>query len=123
VWRVVHAVFALGLGLYIALGSTFGGTKIERERIATAYTADDSSRNFFMIFASVEAVLLTTRFFIDKSQAQPTGILGMVAGFLPAPYKGYLSVALRYGQIFLTVRADLLILVFVLGACSWLRSF
>jgi hypothetical protein len=122
IWRVVHAVFALGLGLYIALGTTFRGTKPERDLAATLYTPEDDRRNFIWVFATAEALLLTARFFMDRGRSGPTGVVGMVVGFLPEPFKGYLSVVLRYGQIFSTVRSDILVCVFVLGVCSWIRS-
>jgi len=124
-WRLLHTAVALGLGLYIALWTSFTGTKTERERSKIAGNEmADSSRKFFYAFATAEVVLLTTRYFMDRgrSTAAGGGILGTVVGFLPQPFKGYLEIALRYGQIFGTVRSDVLVCIFVLGVCTWLRS-
>jgi hypothetical protein len=143
VWRLLHTAVALGLGLYIALWTSFAGTKLQRVESSvtggigrttrgqmdttTANNVEgakfDSSR-FFWAFATAEAVLLTTRYFFDRARATPPGgsMVWMVAGFLPQPFKGYLEMALRYGQIFSTVRSDVLVCVFVLGVCSWLRG-
>ncbi|KAI1388330.1 uncharacterized protein F4822DRAFT_402540 [Hypoxylon trugodes] len=134
-WRILHAVFALGLGLYVALSTTFTGSLTEREHSAinttkntngSAQTEVDSIESarayFFYVFASVEAVLLTTRFFLDKKRDSPAGWMWTVTGFLPPPVKGFTQHALRYGQILSTVRSDALVCVFVLGVCSWFRS-
>ncbi|KAG5918974.1 hypothetical protein E4U42_006684 [Claviceps africana] len=129
-WRLVHALVALGLGLYLALFTTFSGTKLERETAAMAHqqhlAADDENerqkRVFFWIFATSEAVLLTTRIFLDKGRAPPPGFVWTAVGFVPEPFRGYLTVGLKYGQIFTTVRADILTCMFVLGICTWLRA-
>lgn len=137
VWRLLHTAVALGLGLYIALCTSFAGTKLQRNESSVTGSIGgtkagvgaeveegkfDSSR-FFWAFATAEAVLLTTRFFLDRARAPATGgMLGMVVGFLPPPFKGYVEIVMRYGQIFSTVRSDVLVCVFVLGVCSWLRG-
>lgn len=126
-WRIVHAIFAIGLGLYIAFTTTFTGTKIERERSALGFTtAEDgvsaASVRFFWIFATVELVLQSSRFFLEKRRVQQGGIMGMAMGFLPEPYKGYLALVSRYARIWTTVSADAMACVFVLGVCVWLRG-
>jgi GET complex subunit GET2 len=126
-WRILHAVFAIGLGLYIAMGTGYSGSKIQRQRIEMAQLSPSSTAEgennqaFFWMFATAEAMLLTTRYFLDRGRAPPSGMLWNIAGFLPGPFKGYVETALRYGQIVMTVRSDLLLCVFILGACSWWR--
>ncbi|KAI8963390.1 hypothetical protein F5Y11DRAFT_319670 [Daldinia sp. FL1419] len=128
-WRILHAVFALGLGFYVAFSTTFAGTLTEREHSAIN-TADGAEMDsvertrayFFTVFASVEALLLTTRYFLDKGREPPKGWMWTVSGFLPGRAKTYTQHALRYGQMLGTVRSDALVCVFVLGVCSWLRS-
>ncbi|KAI0162686.1 hypothetical protein BJ166DRAFT_524237 [Pestalotiopsis sp. NC0098] len=149
VWRILHAVFALGLGLYIALSTTFTGAKAERDfdtlvmansasaapglekdgdfasfgaTNETARSIEQTRAYFFYVFSSIEAVLLTTRYFLDKNRAPPTGIVWTVSGFLPGNLRSGVRHALRYGEIFSTVRSDALVCVFVLGVCCWLRS-
>lgn len=132
IWRLIHALVALGLGFYLTLFTNFSGTKLERDTAALAIQQhgvvgpDDETerqkRLFFWMFATSEAVLLTTRFFLDKGRAPPPGFVWTVVGFVPEPFKGYLSVGLKYGQIFTTVRSDILTCMFVLGICSWLRA-
>lgn len=138
-WRILHALVALGLGLYIVLMTPFTGTKAQRE---LAYAGEVSSaektaaaggellwaeleqhkKNFFWAFATAEAVLLTTRFFLDNGRAPPSGFIWTILGHLPDPWRGYISSVVRYGQIFTTVRSDILLCVFVLGACSWYKT-
>lgn len=138
-WRLLHALVALGLGLYIVILTPFTGTKVERERAALAGTTpadpltaasepeletelEHRKQLFFWTFATAETVLLTTRFFLDKRGTPPAGIVGTVVGFLPQPAKGYVEIALRYAQIFSTVRGDILACIFVLGAVSWFKG-
>lgn len=134
-WRLLHFVLAAGLGLYIALLTSFSGSKIERERGAFASVTatghgraeddDPARRYFFWTFATAEAVLLTSRLLLDKrrGEAPPPGILQAVLGFVPeGKVKSLVGTGLKYARIFGTVRSDLLACVFVLGACSWLRS-
>ncbi|KEZ43780.1 hypothetical protein SAPIO_CDS3926 [Scedosporium apiospermum] len=122
IWRVLHALFAISLGLYVALSTPFRGTKEERDLLGADAVSEESKR-FFWIFASVEAILLTTRFFVDGGRYSPSGVLGMVMGFLPPKTAGYIGAVMRYGQIFMTVRADLLACVFVLGVATLWRRF
>lgn len=129
VWRLLHFVLAAGLGLYIALLTSFAGTKIDRERGAFAATTatgegeDSMRRYFFWTFGTAETILLTTRFLLEGRRGPPPGILGTIMGFVPAgKMKSIVGTGLKYSRIFSTVRSDILVCVFVLGICSWLRS-
>ncbi|KAK8107656.1 uncharacterized protein PG998_009669 [Apiospora kogelbergensis] len=129
IWRIIHAVFALGLGFYVALSTTFTGSKSERDMLALSIDDDGESADlrksistFFYIFSSVEAILLTSRYFLDKHRSPPSGIMWTLVGFLPPALSGTIRHALRYSQMFSTVRNDALVCVFVLGVCCWLRS-
>ncbi|KAI9903307.1 hypothetical protein N3K66_002659 [Trichothecium roseum] len=125
-WRLLHALVALGLGLYVAFLTPFTGTRAERERsaLSSADLAEFEREKdlFFWVFATAETALLTTRFFLDKGRAPAPGIVSTVVGLVPEPYGGYVRVIMRYGQILTTVRSDILACMFVLGACSWLRA-
>ncbi|KAF8863543.1 hypothetical protein BDZ45DRAFT_615210 [Acephala macrosclerotiorum] len=126
-WRIIHAVFALGLGLYIAFTTMFSGTRIDRERSALGYSSEEgviqpAAVHFFWIFATVEVLLQSSRFFLEKGRVQQGGIMGMITGFLPEPYKGYLLWFSRYSRIWTTVTGDAMVCVFVLGACAWWKG-
>lgn len=127
-WRIAHAIFALGMGLYVVFTTTFDGTQIARERSGLGYAAGDevmasasSMKQFFWIFATVEVLLQTSRFTFEKGRVQQGGMLGMALGILPEPWKGCLALVLRYSRIWTTVSGDAMVLVFVLGAAAWLR--
>ncbi|ESZ90218.1 hypothetical protein SBOR_9404 [Sclerotinia borealis F-4128] len=123
IWRIVHAAFALSLGLYIALTTSFTGTKYAREASGLSNNGlSADSVHFFYIFATAEVALLTSRFYLEKGNAMPAGVIGMVMGFLPEPWKGYLGMVMRYGRIWGTVSGDAMVCVFVLGACAWWRG-
>jgi hypothetical protein len=116
-WRIVHALFALGLGLYVALSSNFTGSKVARD------LGDGiSGLQTFYIFATAEAMLQGTRFMLEKGRAPPPGILGMVLQFLPEPWNGYMRWVLRYSSIWQTTSADVMVCLFVLGTFSWWRG-
>lgn len=124
-WRITHALFALSLGLYIALTTPFTGTKISRERSGPAFTENGlsaSSVHFFWIFATVEVLLQSTRFMVEKGGRGQSGWVGMVMGVLPEPYKGWLGLVMRYSRVWTTVSGDAMVCVFVLGVCAWLRG-
>lgn len=139
IWRVLHFLVAAGLGLYIALLTQFTGTKVARERSAfAAYSAtgdaqdgvgvgganaEDLRRYFFWAFATAESILLTSRFFLDKSARGPSGMVATVLGFVPeSKWKSLVVNGMQYVQIFSTVRMDMLVCVFVLGVCSLVKG-
>ncbi|KAI0198764.1 hypothetical protein F4808DRAFT_251204 [Astrocystis sublimbata] len=129
-WRVLHAIFALGLGIYVALSTTFTGTKIERDTddlqgtgLLGAQNLDQARVWFFYVFTSVETVLLTSRYMIERGAGfTPSGWTWTVSGMLPDPVRRYSRHALRYAHIFTTVRNDALFCIFVLGICHLLRA-
>ncbi|KAL7944439.1 hypothetical protein V8C42DRAFT_346186 [Trichoderma barbatum] len=125
-WRLIHALVALGLGLFFVLTSTFSGSKLERERTALTFEqevdeeAERRKNLFFWTFATAEVLLLSTRFFLDKRSTNATGFVATAISYLPQPYRGYIELGQRYFQIFSAVRTDILTCVFVLGVVSWL---
>ncbi|AEO71392.1 uncharacterized protein THITE_2123693 [Thermothielavioides terrestris NRRL 8126] len=147
-YRLLHTLVALSLGLYIALYTPFTGTKLSRDRAAAAAAgsaeererlygdADTAAatRNFFWVFATAEALLLTTRHLLDRGRSRldaavagggPNGggsLLGLVVGFLPDGVRGKVELAMRYGEVLGAVRRDVLICVFVLGVAAWWRG-
>lgn len=140
-WRLVHFAVAVALGLYVALATPFRGTRADYDLAAAANTAGSDStvystsdfslhkRYFFYAFATAETILLTSRMFLERGGRGGVlggggagGMVGMAMGFLPPGIKRNIEIAMRYWQIFSTVRSDLMVCVFVLGVCAWLRS-
>ncbi|TID24531.1 Dicer-like protein 2 [Venturia nashicola] len=122
-WRIVHAIFSLTLAMYVVLTTPFTGTKAARN--ASVYSLEDEQsfgQRLFYLFATVEVVLQSSRYFIEKGQLAPVGIMGTLAQFLPMPYAGWIKVAGRYGVIYTTVVADAMVVVFVLGAMAWWKG-
>lgn len=140
-WRLLHALIALALGLYIAVYTPFTGTKLSRDSAAAAAAgsaearaelggASPTTQNFFWAFATAEALLLGTRHLVvDRGRSRlgaaaagGSGMLGMVVGFLPPGLRAKVEMAMRYGEVLGSVRADVLVCVFVLGVAAWVRS-
>ena len=121
-WRIVHAIFACILATYIALTSTFNGTKIARSQ--SVYTEEAGyglGPRLFLIFCTSELLLQSSRYFAEKGQLQGNGMLATVAnsGFVPEPWAGYIRIAGRYVGIGQTIMADALVIVFVFGMMAW----
>jgi hypothetical protein len=122
-WRIVHAIFSLSLALYVVLTTPFTGTKTARTTSAYSLEGGESfGQRLFYLFATVEVVLQSSRYFIEQGQLAPSGIMGTLAQFLPMPYAGWIKVAGRYGVIYTTVVADAMVVVFVLGAMAWWKG-
>ncbi|KXT16860.1 hypothetical protein AC579_6822 [Pseudocercospora musae] len=122
IWRIVHAIFAFGLATYICLSSTFNGTKLARsQNVYTEESGYGLGPRLFIIFTSVELVLQSTRYFVEKGQLQGGGILATVAnsGFIPEPYANYIRVLGRYLTIARTIFVDVMLIIFVLGCMAW----
>ena len=135
-WKIVHALFALMLGIYVISTTPFTGSKLSRTASAVAgmhagagagageeeniQTQPGVTTNFFWLFATAELILQSSRFFIERGKvSQGGGMMGMVAGFLPEPWKGYLALVGRYRGIYTTVVEDAAVVVFVLGLVAW----
>ncbi|ELR07717.1 hypothetical protein VC83_03766 [Pseudogymnoascus destructans] len=117
IWRIVHAIFALGFGLYIAFTTEFG-RKADR---LNGMESEIIDLRAFYVFATVEAILQGTRFIFDRGQDSQTGIIGTVLRFLPQPFGGYLRMFMNYRSIWTTTSADTLVVVFVLVAANHWR--
>lgn len=116
IWRIAHAIFALGFGLYISMATSFTGSREARALGGVDLKA-------FYAFATIEAVLQGTRLVFEKGRSTQNGVLGMILQFLPEPFKGYLKMFLNYRDIWTTTSSDVMILVFVLGAASYWNNY
>ncbi|TQS38519.1 hypothetical protein Golomagni_00974 [Golovinomyces magnicellulatus] len=125
-WRIIHALCAIAISTYIALTTKFTGTRFERERstlennnIHGEQILNSSSFYFFYLFLTVEVVLLTSRYYFDRENTVPGGIVDILTRFLQEPIRGYFLLAMRYIAILTTVGRDAMVCVFVLGSFSW----
>ncbi|KAF1812643.1 hypothetical protein P152DRAFT_449353 [Eremomyces bilateralis CBS 781.70] len=118
VWRIVHAVFSLVLGFYVAVGTGFTGSERGRGVPADGVQYHFAQR-LFLIFATAEVGLQTTRYFLERGQLPASGMLGKVAMMAPEPWAGYVRVVGRYAVIWNTIVADAMAVVFALGVVAW----
>jgi GET complex subunit GET2 len=123
IWRIVHAIFALGLAIYIATTSTFNGSKLHRSPDVNMEDLNGGiTSRLFWIFATAEIGLQSTRYFVDKGRLPESGWLGMVGSVLPEPWKGYVAMFARYGVMWSTVVSDAMVVIFVLGTLAWWKG-
>lgn len=135
VWKIVHAVVAVGLGVWVTVTSASAGGfgRGQRGRSGVVLETDQEGTvgqagggvNVFFAFATVELILQSSRFFLEKSDGaggQLGGWIGMGAGFLPEPYRGYVRLIGRYARIWGTVVEDAMVVVFVVGCVAWWKG-
>ena len=125
-WKILHAVFALFLGVYVTYTSTSFTGSIKRGSPGAIIeeTPERDGVNLFFVFATAELVLQSSRFFLEKGKGggQLGGWIGLAAGFLPEPYRGYVSLVGRYARIWGTVVEDSMVVVFVVGCVAWWKG-
>ena len=120
-WKIVHAVFALVLGIYVTARSHAFNGNVSRGGLSGA--GHEGGRNIFWAFATAELVLQSSRFFLEKGQSSPLGgWMGIVANMLPEPYKGWLTLAGRYSGIWSTIVEDGMVIVFIIGLVAWWKD-
>lgn len=120
-WKIVHAIFALILGIYVTATSHAFTGDISRGGISGA--GHEGGVNVFWAFATAELVLQSTRFFLEKGGgSQLGGWMGIVGNMLPEPYRGWLMLAARYSGIWSTVVEDGMVVVFVVGLVAWWKG-
>ena len=119
VWKIIHAIFAFTLGIYILQTFHFDGSRISR---ALNTSANDARTEIFWIFTTVELLLQSSRFFLERGKAVQGGVLGTISNFLPPPWNGYIRLVARYSGIYTTIVEDAMVVVFVLGAVAWWKG-
>lgn len=119
IWKIIHAVMAFALGVYIVWTTPFSGSQIARAGFAKG---EEAVKNFFWVFATAELLLQSTRWFLEGEKTTSAGVMGMVLGMLPEPFRTYASLAVRYSGIFIQLIGDAVTVVFVLGAVAWWRG-
>ena len=121
-WRIVHAIFGFILATYIALTSTFNGSKLARSQsVYSEEVGYGLGPRLFLIFCTAELLLQSSRYFAEKGQLQGNGMLAKVAnsGFVPEPWAGYVRIVGRYVGILQTIVADAMVIIFVFGMLAW----
>lgn len=122
VWKIVHALSALALGVYIIMTTSFNGARFPEKKTAGAGNQLDISPRLFWIFATAEVILQSSRFFLDRGKSEKLGWLGILARNLPEPARSYVKLVLRYCRIWTTTVADAMIVVFILGCVAWWKG-
>lgn len=120
-WKILHALLALALGIYITSVTTFSGARFSPGGGGTA-DIDEVGVKFFWVFATAELVLQSSRFFLEGGQVRQEGFVGFLLGILPEPWKGWVALASRYSGIYTTIVQDAMVVVFVLGCVAWWKG-
>lgn len=119
IWRIVHAVIALVIGLYAAFGLTFTGSEYERVATSGPGRVGGTVPRIFVMFVTAELVLQASRYFVDQGKPPATGILATVGRFLPQPIMGYVLLLSSWSVIWFTIVSDAMVIVFILGCVAW----
>lgn len=121
-WKIIHAAFALVLGIYITAVTTFNGASYSATKTIPGNIDEETGHRLFWIFATAEVVLQSSRYFLEKGKISQSGWIGMVTQILPEPWKTYAGLLTRYSGIWTTVVQDAMIVVFVLGCVAWWKG-
>lgn len=123
VWKIVHAFFALSLGVYITATSNVSFGNMKRDPSGEEYVkaSERNGVNLFFAFATAELMLQSSRMFLERggSEGMLGGWMSLVAGFLPEPWRGYMRLFARYAKIWATIVEDAMVVVFVVGCIAW----
>lgn len=120
IWRIVHAVFALFLGVYAATSFMFTGS--EAGRLSSKTKKSEKIPQVFWIFTTIELVLQSSRYFLDGGVLPVSGVLGWAVRLLPEPYANYVRIFSRYSVIYTSIVSDAMVVVFVLGVVAWWKG-
>ena len=126
IWQMIHAIFALSLGIYVAAGSSssFTGSLAQRTQDPDVVDHEAPGSHLFYWFATAQLILQSSRFFLERGRVAGSGsmVTTLATSFLPEPWRSYVLVLSRYAVIYTTIMADAMVLVFVLGAVAWWRG-
>lgn len=120
-WKILHALLALAMGIYITSMTAFNGQRFSQAGAGTG-GVDEVGVRFFWTFATAELVLQSSRFFLERGQVSQEGFVGFLMGILPEPWKGWVALASRYSGIYTTIIQDAMVVVFVLGFVAWWKG-
>ncbi|KAI5800038.1 hypothetical protein EDC01DRAFT_628551 [Geopyxis carbonaria] len=121
-WKILHSLVAMALALWaINMGSNiFDGSKLQRAE-SLNLTANAKPR-LFWYFATMELLLQSTRFMLEKGRPPQGSMLTTIGNFLPPPFNAYVTTLARYTVFFSTIIADAGVVIFVLGVAAWWNS-
>ena len=115
-WKVLHTVFTLALGIYVLSQGTSVDSHLSR--LETGFISPTDKLNIFWAFVTVELGLQAARFILE-GEKKSSGAVGMLAGFLPSPWKERLFLAARYTGIWTTMVEDAMTIVWLFGVAAW----
>ena len=134
IWRMLHALYAMILGIYLVSHSSFVASSARltasqstvsppASAVSGVVEADQPAVNMFWIFATAELVLQGSRFYLDQGKDRVQGgWLQLVGGFLPEPWKGRARLVGQYSGIWNTLVEDGMVVVFMLGIMGWWKG-
>lgn len=121
VWKIVHALLALALGVYMTSVTAFSGARFSRTDPGVS-GLDEVGVKFFWAFATAELVLQSSRFFLERGQVSQGVWMGFLVGMLPEPWRSRMALLSRYSGIYTTIVQDGMVVLFVLGCVAWWKG-
>ena len=109
---------------------------------ATTLSFMNLNLNYWLVFLALELALQSGRFVLGGEEGinasssssssssssaaagsnSTSNVMATLVNLLPPPWAGYVKVSSRYWYMFRTVKADVLVFVFVLGVGVWLKA-
>jgi hypothetical protein len=121
-WKALHVLSSLCLAVWVLRGTGWSFTGSALERAESANMTREEAPPLFWYFTTMELILQSSRFFLEKGRPPPGSWLTTIGGFLPHPFGTFLTTIARYSVIWTTLIADAGVLIFCLGMVSWWNS-
>ena len=118
IWKILHAIFSLFLGIYSLYKHPFNGARADRSPLGSP---TDPRPGLFWVFATAELGLQGARYLLQGAENEG-GFVGTISGFLPQPWKGRVKLAGRYSSIWTTMVGDAMVIIWILGLGAWWRG-
>ncbi|KAK9377427.1 uncharacterized protein V1513DRAFT_461877 [Lipomyces chichibuensis] len=113
-WKSAHAVSIILLALFAVFRLGLKGSQMSRLE-----SLGEGNGVVFWYFATIELLLQSGRFLIEKGRSPSKSIFTKVAQYIPAPYSSYLLLAARYTHIVANIITDFCLFVFLVGMNAW----
>ncbi|KAL8945232.1 MAG: hypothetical protein Q9211_000242 [Gyalolechia sp. 1 TL-2023] len=121
-WKIIHAIFALLLGIYMTAVTTFNGAEFARAETLLGSAEGEVGKRLFWIFGTAEVALQGSRYLLEKGKSSQAWWMSMLTQVLPEPWRSYVGLVARYSGIWTTIVEDAMVVVFVLGCVVWWKG-
>lgn len=86
--------------------------------LIAVYSVFSHSRSLLWSFCTLQIILHSTRFLVEKGSPPANSTIATIAGYLPNPFKSYLITVARYIRFACIIAQDVSLVIFAVGLLS-----